>query len=76
MASFDLVSKIDEMELQNALKNTEKQIIGRFDFKGSDAMADYKEDENVIEISAEDDYKLITWKKAKKENDSNSYLWL
>ena len=58
MASFDLVSKIDEMELQNALKNTEKQIIGRFDFKGSDAMADYKEDENVIEISAEDDMKI------------------
>ena len=58
MASFDLVSKIDEMELQNALKNTEKQIIGRFDFKGSDAMADYKEDEKVIEISAEDDMKI------------------
>jgi len=58
MASFDLVSKIDDMELQNALKNTEKQIIGRFDFKGSDAKADYKEKENIIEISAEDDMKI------------------
>lgn len=58
MASFDLVSKIDEMELQNALKNTDKQILGRFDFKGSDAKADYKEDENIIEISAEDDMKV------------------
>jgi hypothetical protein len=58
MASFDLVSKIDEMELANALQNTDKQILGRFDFKGSDAKADYKEDENVIEISAEDDMKV------------------
>ena len=58
MASFDLVSKIDEMELANALQNTDKQILGRFDFKGSDAKADYKEDENIIEISAEDDMKV------------------
>jgi uncharacterized protein YajQ (UPF0234 family) len=58
MASFDLVSKIDEMELQNALKNTDKQILGRFDFKGSDAKAEYKEKENVIEIRAEDEMKV------------------
>jgi uncharacterized protein YajQ (UPF0234 family) len=58
MASFDLVSKIDEMELQNALKNTEKQIIGRFDFKGSDAKAEYKEKDQVIDIRAEDEMKV------------------
>jgi uncharacterized protein YajQ (UPF0234 family) len=58
MPSFDLVSKIDEMELQNALKNTDKQILGRFDFKGSDAKAEYKEKENVIEIRAEDEMKV------------------
>lgn len=58
MASFDLVSKIDEMELQNALKNTEKQILGRFDFKGSDAKAEYKEKEQVIDIRAEDEMKV------------------
>jgi uncharacterized protein YajQ (UPF0234 family) len=58
MASFDLVSKIDEMELQNALKNTEKQILGRFDFKGSDAKAEHNEKENKIEIKAEDEMKV------------------
>lgn len=58
MASFDLVSKIDEMELSNALKNTEKMIAGRFDFKGSDAKAEYKEKEKVIELRAEDEMKL------------------
>jgi len=58
MASFDLVSRIDEMELSNALKNTEKMILGRFDFKGSDAKAEYKEKEKVIELRAEDEMKL------------------
>lgn len=58
MASFDLVSKIDEMELGNALKNTEKMVQGRFDFKGSDAKAEYKEKENIIEIRAEDEMKV------------------
>ncbi len=58
MPSFDLVSKINEMELANALQNTEKQIQGRFDFKGSDAKADYKEKEKVIEIVAEGEMKV------------------
>ncbi len=58
MASFDLVSRIDEMELSNALKNTEKLIQGRFDFKGSEAKAEYKEKEKVIEIKAEDEMKI------------------
>jgi len=58
MASFDLVSEIDEMELQNALLNTEKQIAGRFDFKGTDAKAEYKEKEKVIEIKAEGEMKV------------------
>jgi hypothetical protein len=58
MPSFDLVSKIDEMELHNALKNTEKMISGRFDFKGSEAKAEYKEKEKIIEIKAEDEMKV------------------
>ena len=60
MASFDLVSKIDEMELANALKNTEKMIQGRFDFKGSEAAAEYKDKEKIIEIRAEDEMKVKT----------------
>lgn len=60
MASFDLVSKIDEMELQNALKNTEKVVNGRYDFKGSEAKAEYKEKEKVIELKAEDEMKVKT----------------
>ncbi len=58
MSSFDLVSKIDEMELHNALQNTEKMIKGRFDFKGSDAKAEYSESENIIEIRAENEMRV------------------
>ncbi len=48
------------MELHNALKNTEKVISGRFDFKGSEAKAEYKEKEKIIEIKAEDEMKVKT----------------
>ena len=58
MPSFDLVSKLDSMELQNALLTTEKTILGRFDFKGSEAKAEYKEKEQTIEIRAEDETKV------------------
>lgn len=58
MASFDLVCKLDEMELQNAINQTEKVISGRFDFKNSEARAEWKQKENMIEIRAEDDTKV------------------
>lgn len=58
MASFDLICKLDEMELQNAINQTEKIVSGRFDFKGSEAKAEWKQKENSIEIRAEDDTKV------------------
>jgi uncharacterized protein YajQ (UPF0234 family) len=33
--SFDVVSRVDEQELDNALNQTRKEIAGRFDFKNS-----------------------------------------
>lgn len=58
MPSFDLISKVDTMELQNALLTTEKVIAGRFDFKNSEASIDWKEKEATLEIRAEDDTKV------------------
>lgn len=58
MPSFDLVCKLDEMELQNAINLTEKIVSGRFDFKGSEAKAEWKQKENTIEIRAEDETKV------------------
>lgn len=58
MASFDLVSKVDEMELANAIMNAEKIIGGRFDFKASEAKYDWKQKEKIIELRAEDETKV------------------
>ncbi len=55
-ASFDVVSKIDDQELENALNQTRKEIAGRFDFKNSVATVEYAE--NLITILADDEMKL------------------
>jgi len=34
LSSFDIYSKIDTMEVKNAIQNTLKEITNRFDFKG------------------------------------------
>jgi cyclic-di-GMP-binding protein len=58
MASFDLVSKVDDMEMQNAIGNAEKIIGGRFDFKASEATIEFKQKEKIIELRAEDETKV------------------
>ena len=55
-SSFDIVSKVDVQEVDNALNQTEKEIIQRFDFKGSNTSIKRKDDEVTIVTS--DDFKL------------------
>ena len=43
MPSFDSVLKADSVELRNAVEQSNKEISGRFDFKGSDARVEQKE---------------------------------
>jgi uncharacterized protein YajQ (UPF0234 family) len=40
MPSFDIVSEVNQVEVHNALDQTNKEITNRFDFKGSDARVD------------------------------------
>ncbi len=54
--SFDIVSKTDYAEIDNALNQTRKELSQRFDFKGSKALISVH-DKNLI-ISAEDDTRL------------------
>ncbi|HMT09307.1 MAG TPA: YajQ family cyclic di-GMP-binding protein [Pyrinomonadaceae bacterium] len=54
--SFDIVSKTDYAELDNALNQTSKEISQRFDFKGSKAAVELK-DKNFI-MTAEDETRL------------------
>ena len=54
--SFDIVSKTDYAEVDNALNQTRKELSQRFDFKGSKALVTMHNKELII--SAEDDTRL------------------
>lgn len=56
MPSFDIVSKTDLAEVDNALGNIQREIEQRYDFKGSIAKIERKEAE--LTILADDDLKL------------------
>ncbi|MFO1415569.1 MAG: YajQ family cyclic di-GMP-binding protein [Burkholderiales bacterium] len=56
MPSFDVVSEINQVEVNNAIDQTNKEVSTRFDFKGSDARVEHKD--NVLTLYADDDFKL------------------
>lgn len=56
MPSFDIVSKTDLAEVDNALANMVREMSQRYDFKNSQAKIERKESE--ITINADDDLKL------------------
>ena len=56
MPSFDIVSKTDLAEVDNALGGVSREITQRFDFKGSKCSLERKED--AITILADDAQKL------------------
>jgi uncharacterized protein YajQ (UPF0234 family) len=53
-SSFDIVSKIDHQEVDNALSQTAREIAQRYDFKGTGAEIKWSGDKG-IEISANAD---------------------
>ncbi len=54
--SFDVVSRIDAQELDNALNQTRKEIEGRFDFKNSKTSIEHADKQ--ITIVSDDELKL------------------
>ena len=58
MASFDVVSELDMMEVANAVNQAQKEIAQRFDFKGGKSEIELDEEEKKIKILADDDMKL------------------
>jgi len=55
-SSFDIVSKVDLQEVDNAIHQALKEIGQRYDFKGS--KVEMRREENSIHLHAEDDFKL------------------
>jgi uncharacterized protein YajQ (UPF0234 family) len=58
MPSFDIVSKTEIAEVNNAVQGVLRELQTRFDFKGSKSTMELKEKENEIIIQTEDDTKL------------------
>jgi uncharacterized protein YajQ (UPF0234 family) len=58
MPSFDIVSKVDVQALDNAVNVTSKEIINRFDFKGSHVEIKLDKKEFKINIEVEDEMKM------------------
>lgn len=57
MPSFDIVSEIERMEIENAVNQAVKELATRFDFKGSSAKIELTKPE-LITLTAEDANKL------------------
>jgi uncharacterized protein YajQ (UPF0234 family) len=56
MPSFDIVSQVNPMEIENAINQAKKELANRFDFKGS--TAEIVLEKNEIKLSAEDQFKI------------------
>ena len=56
MPSFDIVSRTDLAEVDNAVRNIQREIGTRFDFKGSKSSIERKDE--VLTVVADDDLKL------------------
>jgi uncharacterized protein YajQ (UPF0234 family) len=54
--SFDIASKVDLQEVDNAVHQTTREISQRFDFKGS--KAGVTREEHALLLAAEDEFKL------------------
>lgn len=73
MPSFDIVSEVDLVEVNNAVDQAHREVTTRFDFKGVDASI--SRDENLVNMIAESDFQLqqmldmLTGKLAKRGVD-------
>jgi len=76
MPTFDIISEVNQVEVRNALDQTNKELSTRFDFKGSDARVDHAD--KLLTLFADDDFKLsqvtdiLTGKLAKRGVDVRS----
>jgi uncharacterized protein YajQ (UPF0234 family) len=58
-SSFDIVSKVDAMEVQNALGQAQKEIQQRYDFKNVDASIEFSGEKVLMKANAEERVKAV-----------------
>lgn len=55
--SFDIVSEVNWMEVQNAFQQAHKEVLSRFDFKGTSAGLELEGKEAIV-LAGDTDYQL------------------
>jgi len=58
LVSFDVTSDVDLQEVDNAVNQAKKEIGQRYDFKGSKSSIELKRGEHLIELVADDNFKM------------------
>ncbi len=58
MPSFDVTSKIDLQEVDNAVNQARKEVSQRYDFKGSKASIEFNRGEGNLTLVADDEFKM------------------
>jgi hypothetical protein len=58
MPSFDVVSRVDMQEMDNAVNQVRKEVATRYDFRGSKTTLELDRKEGVVRLLTEDDMKL------------------
>ena len=58
-SSFDIVSKVDKQEAENALNQAAKEIEQRYDFKGVGASIEWSGDKVLMKASTDDRVKAV-----------------
>ncbi len=54
--SFDIVSKVDQMEVRNGVDQAQKELANRYDFRGSKSEIRFDKDE--ITLVADDEFRM------------------
>src|SRR4029077_7614033 len=57
-ASFGVTTGVDLQELDNALKQANKEVAQRYDFKGAKTEIDFKRAEGIIALLADNDMRM------------------
>jgi uncharacterized protein YajQ (UPF0234 family) len=58
MPSFDIVSEIDNQELDNAVNQAKKELANRYDLRGSSSEIEWNEKEKLITLKANEEVRV------------------
>ncbi len=58
MPSFDVVNRVDLQEVSNAVNNASKEILQRYDFRGSNTKLEWDSEGGKIVVRTEDEMKM------------------